>query len=135
MTDHVDPLSNKNHELPVTNHESRITVLPMSSWISVCRAVDLPAGAHRIVDLDGAQAAVFNLDGEFYAIEDVCTHDGGILTGGPVEGACIVCPRHGARFSIKTGEALSAPAFEPTAKFPVRVVDGEVQVRDDRWDS
>ena len=106
----------------------------MSSWTTVCLVIDLPPGSHRIVDLDGVQAAVFNLSGEFHAIEDVCTHDGGILTGGPVEGECIVCPRHGARFSIKTGEALSAPAFEPTAKFPVRVVDGEVQVRDDRWD-
>jgi len=113
---------------------SLLWLVHMSDWTAVCLVVDLPAGSHRVVDLDGAQAAVFNLNGEFYAIEDVCTHDGGILTGGPVEGDCIVCPRHGARFSIKTGEALSAPAFEPTAKFPVRVVDGEVQVRDDRWD-
>jgi len=106
----------------------------MSDWTPVCPVAELPPGSHRIVDLDGVPAAVFNLGGEFYAIEDVCTHDGGILTGGPVEGECIICPRHGARFSIKTGEALSAPAFEPTATFPVRVVDGEIQVRDDRWD-
>ena len=106
----------------------------MSDWVSVAPAAEFPPGTHRVVDVDGAQVAVFNLDGDYFAIEDVCTHDGGILTGGPVEGDCIVCPRHGARFSIKTGEALSAPAFEPTAKFPVRIVDGEVQVRDDRWD-
>jgi 3-phenylpropionate/trans-cinnamate dioxygenase ferredoxin subunit len=56
------------------------------------------------------------------------------LTGGFVEGDVIVCPRHGARFSIRTGEALSAPAYEPTDIFPVRVHDGNVQVRDDRWD-
>jgi 3-phenylpropionate/trans-cinnamate dioxygenase ferredoxin subunit len=56
------------------------------------------------------------------------------LTGGSVEGDEIVCPRHGARFSIRTGEALSAPAYEPTETFPVRIDDGEVQVRDDRWD-
>jgi 3-phenylpropionate/trans-cinnamate dioxygenase ferredoxin subunit len=79
------------------------------------------------------QVAVFNLDGELYAIEDVCTHDGGILTGGPVEGDEIVCPRHGARFSIRTGEALTPPAFEPTATFPLRVENGEIQVRDARW--
>ena len=113
---------------------SLLWLVHMSDWTPVCLATDLPAGSHRVVDLDGVQAAVFNLNGEFYAIEDVCTHDGGILTGGPLDGDCIVCPRHGARFSIKTGEALSAPAFEPTAKFPVRIVDGEVQVRDDRWD-
>ena len=86
------------------------------------------------MDVEGAQVAVFNLEGHYYAIEDVCTHDGGILTGGPVEGDQIVCPRHGARFSIRTGQALTPPAFEPTAAFPVRVIGGEVQVRDDRWD-
>ena len=106
----------------------------MSGWITVCSLSELPPGAHRVVDVDGAQVAVFNLGGELYAIEDVCTHDGGILTGGPVEGDVIVCPRHGARFCVRTGEALSAPAYEPVATFPVRVEEGAVQVRDDRWD-
>ena len=89
---------------------------------------------HRIADVDGAQIAVFNLGGQIYAIEDVCTHDGGVLTGGPIEGDQIVCPRHGARFCIRNGEALTPPAYEPVATFPVRVENGEVQVRDDRWD-
>ena len=106
----------------------------MSGWITVCSVSELPPGAHRVVDMDGAQVAVFNLDGELYAIEDICTHDGGILTGGPVEGDVIVCPRHGARFCVRTGEALSAPAYEPVATFPVRVEAGAVQVRDERWD-
>ena len=56
------------------------------------------------------------------------------LTGGTVEGDQIVCPRHGARFCIRTGAALCAPAYEPTDTFPVRVENGEIQVRDDRWD-
>ena len=78
--------------------------------------------------------AVFNIDGSYFAIEDVCTHDGGVLTGGPIEGDQIVCPRHGARFCIRTGEALTAPAFEATARFPVRLNGSDIQVRDDRWD-
>ena len=106
----------------------------MSDWITVAKVGEIVPGSHKIVDVDGAQIAVFNVGGEHYAIEDVCTHDGGQLTGGAVEGAEIVCPRHGARFCIRTGEALTAPAYEPTAKFPVRVENGEVQVRDDRWD-
>lgn len=61
-------------------------------------------------------------------------HDGGQLTGGIVEGEEIICPRHGAGFCIRTGAALSAPAYEPTVKFLVRVENGEIQVRDDRWD-
>ena len=106
----------------------------MSEWVTAARADELAPGAWRSVDVDGTQVVVFNLDGEYFAIEDVCTHDGGQLTGGTIEGAEIVCPRHGARFSIRTGEALTAPAYEPTAKFPVRVENGEIQVRDDRWD-
>jgi 3-phenylpropionate/trans-cinnamate dioxygenase ferredoxin component len=106
----------------------------MSGWVVVCPAAELGPGEHRVVDVDGTQVAVFNLDGAFHAIEDVCTHDGGQLTGGTVEGAEIVCPRHGARFCIRTGAALTAPAYEPTAVLPVRVEDGNVEVRDDRWD-
>jgi 3-phenylpropionate/trans-cinnamate dioxygenase ferredoxin subunit len=106
----------------------------VSDWITVAGVGELPPGSHRVVDVDGAAVVVFNLDGEYHAIEDVCTHDGGQLTGGTVEGDEIVCPRHGARFSIRSGEALTAPAYEPVPKFPVRVEKGVIQVRDDRWD-
>ena len=106
----------------------------MSEWVSVAKVGELAPGSHRVVNVDGAAVVVFNLAGEYYAIEDVCTHDGGQLTGGVVEGDQVVCPRHGARFSIRTGEALTAPAYEPVAKFPVRVENGVIQVRDDRWD-
>jgi len=106
----------------------------VSDWVTVAGVGELPPGRHRVVDVDGAAVVVFNLDGEYFAIEDVCTHDGGQLTGGTVDGDEIVCPRHGARFSIRSGAALTAPAYEPVAKFPVRVLNGVVQVRDDRWD-
>ena len=102
--------------------------------MSVARDGELAPGQWRVVDVDGTRIVVFNLGGEYYAIEDVCTHDGGQLTGGRIEGDEIECPRHGARFCIRNGEALSAPAYEPTATFPVRVEGGEIQVRDDRWD-
>ncbi|MGH8501820.1 MAG: non-heme iron oxygenase ferredoxin subunit [Gammaproteobacteria bacterium] len=106
----------------------------MADWIDVARAQDVKPGEFRVVDIDDVEIAVINCNGEFYAIEDVCTHDGGQLTGGEIEGCQIECPRHGARFDIATGEALTAPAYEPVASFPVRVHDGMVQVRDDRWD-
>ena len=106
----------------------------MSDWVTACPLDELLPGTHRIADVDGIQVAVFNLDGQIYAIEDVCTHDGGVLTGGPIEGDQIVCPRHGARFCIRNGKALTPPAYEPVATFPVRVENGEVQVRDERWD-
>lgn len=106
----------------------------MADWQDVAPVEAIPPGSHQVVDVDGAQVAVFNLDGRFYAVEDLCTHDGGTLTGGAVDGEQIVCPRHGARFSIKTGAVLAPPAYEPIHSFPVRVEDGRVQVRDDRWD-
>ena len=106
----------------------------MSEWVTVARVAEFGSGERRVVELDDTQVVVFNLGGQCYAIEDVCKHDSGRLTGGTVEGDQIVCPRHGARFCIRTGEALSAPAYEPTSTFPVRMQDGVIQVRDDRWD-
>jgi len=106
----------------------------MSDWIDVVAENELAPGTSRTIDVDGTDVAVFNLDGAYYAIEDVCTHDGGVLTGGEVDGDVIVCPRHGARFSIRTGEVLAPPAYEDVPTFPVRIEAGIVQVRDARWD-
>jgi len=106
----------------------------MAEWVNVGTVEEIRPGSHKIMDVDGVMIAVFNVDGGFYAIEDVCTHDGGVLTGGAVNGCIITCPRHGATFDVRTGEALTAPAYEPVAKFPVRLQDGMVQVKADRWD-
>ena len=106
----------------------------MSGWVTAAKVGELAPGEWRSIDADGTQIAVFNHDGGYYALEDVCTHDGGRLTGGMIIDGQIFCVRHGARFCVKTGAALCAPAYEPTAKFPVRVEAGEIQVRDDRWD-
>lgn len=106
----------------------------MSAWVRVAPVADLPPRSRRIVDVDGVQVAVFHLEDGFYAIEDVCTHDGGELAGGELDGCEIVCPRHGARFDVKTGAVTAAPAYEPVATLPTRVVEGWLEVRDDRWD-
>lgn len=106
----------------------------MSDWTDVARIEDLPAGARKVVNVDGVDVAVFNLDGQLFAIEDVCTHDGGELASGQLDGEAIVCPRHGARFSIRTGEVLAPPAYEAVAVIPLRILDGMIQVRDQRWD-
>ena len=106
----------------------------MSGWIPVIAARDLPPGEHELVEIDGASVAVFNLSGEFCAIENVCTHDGSEIASGEIVDGCIECPRHGARFDLKTGAVTAPPAYEPVAVFPLRIVDGVLQVRDDRWD-
>jgi 3-phenylpropionate/trans-cinnamate dioxygenase ferredoxin subunit len=87
-----------------------------------------------VVTLDNTAILVTNLGHSLSAIEDVCTHDYCPLSGGAIDGNVIVCPRHGARFDLMTGEALSAPAYEPVTVFPVRVLEGRVQVRDHRFD-
>ena len=104
----------------------------MTDWVRVCAVSELLPGEFKIVFDGDAAIAVFNIDGELYALEDVCTHDGGELAGGPIEGLTIECLRHGAKFDLRTGEALCAPAYAPTAKFPVKVEDGSVWTRDDR---
>lgn len=106
----------------------------MSEWTLVCAVAELADGGCKVVDVDGAMIAVFKVAGEYYAIEDICTHDGGELTGGEVEGCEVICPRHGARFCIKTGAALTPPAYEAVDIFPVIVKDEQVWTRDERWD-
>ena len=106
----------------------------MTTWTEVCRSDEMLPGEYRVVEHDGTTIAVFNIEGTYYAIEDVCTHDGGELTGGKLDGVEIECPRHGARFDVRNGMARTPPAYEPTASFPVKIEGGLVFTRDDRWD-
>lgn len=106
----------------------------MADWTDVAGVDEIRPGGYKVVDLDDAMVAIFNYEGGFYAIEDVCTHDGGILTGGEVCGREVVCPRHGARFDITTGAVTAPPAYEPVYKFPLQVADGRILIRDERWD-
>jgi len=101
----------------------------MSEFVKVAALTDIPAGASKLVEVNQVRVALFNLDGEIHAIEDVCTHDGGPLVEGTIVNECQVqCPRHGARFDIRTGAALSFPAFEATNTYAVQVKDGEVWI-------
>lgn len=100
----------------------------MSIWLDVANIDELAPGARLVVDVDGAGVAVFNLGGEYFAIKDVCPHDGGDLAKGNLEGEVIVCPRHGARFSIRTGAVLGPPAYEDIRTYPVRVAQGKLQI-------
>lgn len=100
----------------------------MPGWIDVAPLGEFPPGSVRTLNVGRYAVAVFNVGGSFYAIEDVCSHEAETLSDGVVDGGEIVCPRHGARFSLATGEALEPPAVEPVSTFPVRVENGIVQV-------
>ena len=99
--------------------------------IDVCPVDELPPGEMRIVRAGEIAVGVYNLDGELYALEDRCSHDDGPLCEGDFdpETGVVICPRHGANFDIRTGGALTLPAFEPVETFPVRVdEDGTIKV-------
>lgn len=101
----------------------------MADWVDVAKLEEFDDGTVRVVALDdGREVAVFNVGGRFYAIQDRCSHEEEALSWGVVEGDEVICPRHGARFSLVTGAALTPPACEPVACFAVRVEGGVVQV-------
>jgi 3-phenylpropionate/trans-cinnamate dioxygenase ferredoxin component len=104
----------------------------MTVWIDVIAEKALDIGEHTLVDVDGTSVAVFRLDDGFYAIEDVCSHDGTEIAHGILENCEIICPRHRARFCIKTGTVKAPPAYEAIHSFPVRIEAGLVQLCDNR---
>ncbi len=98
--------------------------------VDVCPVEELPPGEMKLVHAGQISVGVYNIDGELFAIEDRCSHDDGALVEGdwlPDRGV-VICPRHGATFDIRTGKALTLPAYLPVDTFPVRVEDGVVKV-------
>ena len=89
---------------------------------------DLPEGQRLFVEIGRQTVVIFNIAGNFYAIGDVCSHDDGPVGDGELEGFEIICPRHGARFDVRTGEVLALPAVVDIPAFPVRIVDGMIQL-------
>lgn len=99
------------------------------AWEKVARTADLVPGTATVVEAGGRRLALCNTgDGAFHAIDDVCTHDGGPLDQGILDGNQIECPRHGARFDVITGRALTLPAVRPVKTYPTRVTNGSVEV-------
>jgi len=95
---------------------------------AVAKTADVAPGTTRKVVVDGAELLVCNVDGTFYAIEDVCTHDVGELDQGELEGCRIMCPRHGAYFDVTTGAALTLPAVLPVPTYPVRIEGDDIVI-------
>ena len=104
----------------------------MSKWITIFNENVLMNGENSVIDVDGTDVAIFKIDDEFFAIEDVCSHDGTEIASGELDGDEIICPRHGARFCVKTGAVKSAPAYEDIHSYPARIVEGNVQIKDNR---
>lgn len=103
----------------------------MSNWIDVAKVSEFPPGTYREINSTDFLIMVFNIEGSFYAVQNLCPHDGGTLSNGEIENDEIVCPRHGAHFCVRTGAVTQPPAYEDIATFATRVVDGVVQVFDE----
>lgn len=97
-------------------------------YVEIAPADQIPTGERLFLEIGGKSIVLFNLAGKLFAIGDVCTHDNGPVGDGEIEENEIICPRHGARFDIHTGKATSLPALVDIPAYPVRVVEGMVEI-------
>jgi 3-phenylpropionate/trans-cinnamate dioxygenase ferredoxin subunit len=102
--------------------------MSVARLVTVARAGEVPEGGVKVVYVDGVALAVYHVGGEYFVTDDVCTHDGGPLAEGMLEDHVIECPRHGARFDIRTGAVLALPAVSPVPTYRVHVNGDDIQV-------
>ena len=100
----------------------------MGKWIKVAETADLPPGGAMAVQIGEQKIALFNVDGNYYAIDDTCTHVGGPLSEGDVDGKVVTCPLHGATFDITSGHVLGPPAKSGVTGYRVQIVGSEIRV-------
>jgi 3-phenylpropionate/trans-cinnamate dioxygenase ferredoxin subunit len=100
----------------------------MDGFVAAASVEDVPPGERIVVQVGKTWIALFNVNGEFHAVEDLCTHDEGPLGDGPVIGCEVECPRHGARFDLRDGRVTAPPALVPIPVHATRVEDGTVYI-------
>ena len=98
-------------------------------WVAVAKTSEIPVGQFKPVQVQGKSLLICHPLEGFFAVDDTCTHDDGPLADGWLDGAAIECPRHGARFDVRTGKVLCLPAAVDIGSYPVRIEGGDLQVR------
>ncbi len=101
----------------------------MSEFVPVAKTGEIADPGRKLLEIDERLIVLIHAGGQFYALDDVCTHDGGPLSDGKIDDHPIACPRHGAKFDVRTGAALTMPATQPTAVHEVKVVGDDVLVK------
>ena len=97
-------------------------------YYEIAQVEELPRGKRLFIEVDGKPIVIFNIDGIYFGKSDICTHDCGPVGEGQLEGEQVICPRHGARFDVRSGKALTTPAFIDVQTHPIRVVDGKIKI-------
>ncbi len=97
-------------------------------FVSIAEVSEVGSGERLFVEIDDQPIVIFNIAGDYYAIADLCSHDNGPLGEGELEDHQVICPRHGARFNVQTGKALTLPAVVDIPAYPVKVIDGEIHI-------
>ena len=97
-------------------------------FFDIVPSAELPAGERLFVEIEGRSVVIFNIAGTLFAIADVCSHDDGPVGEGDLAGVAITCPRHGAQFDVRSGKVLQLPAVVDIPAYPVRQVDGSIQL-------
>ncbi len=100
----------------------------MPEYIKVAVTDDIPPNQGKLVEVQGKKIALFSLEGRYYAIDNTCTHRGGPLSEGELEGDEVTCPWHGAKFKVTSGAVLSLPAPQGVQSFPIRVAGNDLEV-------
>lgn len=97
-------------------------------YIQITSVQEIPDGERLFFEIDGLPIVIYSLNGQYFATGDECSHDGGPIGDGEIDGNEIVCPRHGAKFDVRTGKVTGMPAVTDIPSFPVRVLDGKIEI-------
>ena len=100
----------------------------MAEFVKAAKTDEIAPGQSKMLEVNGKKIAIFNVAGSFYAIDDTCSHRGGSLSQGMIEGEKVTCPWHGAVFDIRSGEVLGPPAPKGVARYNVRVDGAQIEV-------
>ena len=100
----------------------------MADFVKAATTTEIEPGQARLVEVKGKQIALFNVDGQFFALDNTCTHRSGPLTEGEVSGNEVTCPWHGAKFDVRTGEVMGPPAQRAVARYGVRVTGTDIEL-------
>ncbi|MGR3219447.1 MAG: non-heme iron oxygenase ferredoxin subunit [Candidatus Anammoxibacter sp.] len=101
----------------------------MEDYKKIADVDDLNNGESKKIEFDDKVIALFKIDGNYFATDDTCTHEKASISEGEIDGGIVSCPHHGARFDIKTGQALSLPAMFPLKKYEVKVEGNDVLLK------